>query len=226
MKTHRCTIPAAYQLLDTHVTEANSFANTRDLKKLRDNHNILLARRCKHTILSSSFRDHTSPTAGKTFYNTLSWTGDDISNVLVSCPVIISSQTQKLRLNIYARKLSAAANTDVILSPVIHAMGEAPPQNPSVTTYNITVNNAAYAWFSVDFPVPKMSDSSLNRCMFSLMFYGGAYFPAEEMSGYVLVDSGPDWIVSNFGALPAATVVNKVLSFSDTGITPRLIKKA
>lgn len=48
------TIPTKFVKLDTNVTDADEYVNVRDLQVARENHNILIARGLRRTILAST----------------------------------------------------------------------------------------------------------------------------------------------------------------------------
>lgn len=155
MRRHTTTVPSSYQKLDSAVTAADAFVNVRDEQIKRLNHNILLARRIQHTVLSMS-SGHFMAVYGANYITfTTRKDAEQIDATMIRTKVLVPAWTQRMVLRLSACKSALTEGSELNFDPVVYAdiwNGYArkvawPPSGATIsaahgspTSYSITIN--------------------------------------------------------------------------------------
>jgi hypothetical protein len=122
MRRKTVTIPAAFQLLDTLVTTADTFVNVRDLQVARLNHNILLAKRVGNTLFSRNFSS-ISDAGDDQLYTTISTlkATHEFGAAVLRCKVLVPLYVKQLRLRFRACWSALDQGSQFDTDPIVYA---------------------------------------------------------------------------------------------------------
>ena len=228
MRTRGRSVPN-FQRLDTHVSESQAFVNTRDLQVARKNHNVLLARRTKRSVLQlttvyGSNADFTTiPVRSASFFSGRATSLAFVMTVIEQL-VMVSQQTRTLRLFVRATKNNAAGGFSPVLMPRLRPL-HVNRDNDSVERITVTAAAGPPASYSCNVSVPHNFDRSqtyycgYNAFVFSLQCLCSIETEATATVG--LSDVGPNWVEPSAAGLSAGTAYSRTFVFSDTAIDSR-----
>lgn len=224
-----------FQRLDTHVSESQAFANTRDLQVARRNHNILVARRTKRSVLQivapiGAF--YSAEFTAQPVYSYQFASGRAASLVtamtIIEQLVLISQHTRKLRLFLRAQKyipLEGDGGFDPLLFPRLRALHSVRDND---TVEMLTINDAGVATsYSCDVSVPHNFDRDQTyyrgHGAFIFSLQAKCKLAAEPfVAGVGLSDIGPNWFAPSAAGLSAGGSYGRSMIFSDTAIDSRI----
>lgn len=214
MRNNTPRIPSEFVLLDENAFNSDTYANVRDMQRVRDNHNILLARRCRRPFYNQRICA-SDGTRAVSFWEVRP-AASGAPMVVMSVPFRRSSpHIKEVQLAIYA--YGVVANPPRVY-PVVSALGQAPIINENLV---LTLDSASISWKTINLPVPRTARSEpmlmLSLCVANQEGATGSK-PARTV-----VDAGQDWAT---GASMDDTVGYIVWSPSDPAIEPRTIVAA
>lgn len=145
-------IPTEFLEFDSSTHSPDSYVNVADLQRERKNHNILLARRCKRTLLTKIFSQDSSVTPFE--WNLHQKVGGDAYPVpIVRALVPISLYTQEVAVYLRAQRndISSSGLSSVKVYPHLIPYGA----DRVVDTSDVmSVTSTTAADYSIDIPVP------------------------------------------------------------------------
>ncbi len=176
------SIPSSFVRLDDRVTSADQYANAHDLKTLRENHNILFARRARQPIAHFLSRSPAGSN-GTTIYS-MRPASRLKGDVILSAPVNVPVGTREIMFSTYARCDSAASHPDVDIYPVIDGPNET--MEPTAA-YKISLPAATLPTnYTVTFPVPpSVTKTGIGNFY---LYMQGALWGADINSGLAMTD--------------------------------------
>lgn len=210
---NRAEIGSTFQALDTHIDVADSFANVRDLQKLRLNHNTLLAERARRPAVSQVCVQSDS-----TNYILISGHGStSYLPVAIDTTVMFSQQTKTATFKM--RAASTSASLDVFVYPELIR----PSGAGSLARPEITVTGNTEASYSATVPLPAQDEASTRFGMRPLRFRvtlrAELNFPGSpKVSAGAIYAVGPNWIHGGTNV-----TVGDDIWFSDADIERRRI---
>jgi hypothetical protein len=194
------TIPASYQLLDDRVTDADQFANVRDLQKARENYNILLARRVHYPIATIATMDDASDGSPMALTEsgvvTLSVASDTNQ---FSLPIYLPPFTK--HVTVWMNAASSDASGDVNVYPSIGSERFTPFANSNTS---VTVTGTSYAEYEVDVPIRSVGDFA--RAILTVFFSPDWTGSDLEGGAISIADSGADWVLGTSVSSGGSTV--------------------
>jgi len=215
-RTPTYTIPSSFQRLDSNITSADDYVNVRDMQRLRLNHNVLLAQRQKHVLMSQNFTD------GSNDYVELK--GDRPVRTQAGFydgPVVFSTQfrfspyTKGINVNLRAANGNGSLGNSKLYAVLV--------DNESASISSVfTVSSASEATYTNTVQVtPSMRKSRL--ATFVLFFETPANTTADKTVGASdLVAVDWDW----FQAVEASDRTGQLVVSSNADIEPRIIVQA
>ncbi|HJW75194.1 MAG TPA: hypothetical protein VJ787_05935 [Thermoleophilia bacterium] len=193
------TIPSSFQRLDTRVTAPDQFYNARDWRKVRENHNILLARRFPRPIAHWVVFNAYSP------YRLNSFTGDIITDL----PLLVTPGVKSLTINVYG-----VADVGLALYVGLYGIVSGHIEDGAVLPLG-----TAPAHYSAVLPVPSTDHLGNARLIIGIDggLSGSAIYP-----GSAVVDMGRDWLLATLGGGVNAES-QAIYSDTDAAFEPRMI---
>lgn len=227
-----CPIPTKFQKLDTNVNSDDSFANTRDLNILRNNHNILIAEGIKKNILTQAFQ---SP------FKTYSTQSIATNQPIFEIPLLVSQYTQYLTVKVRVCRgyIGTGDNVGTAVSPylyfVAHKTGQRREYDKGLSleiTTDYTETESDLGNFSGDIPIP-MQPINENYYGGLQSYILGMYAKCQVITdagykggGKVLDDItgiGQDWFEVPNNGMYGDWCLNYMAFFDDLTISPRQI---
>ncbi len=191
-------VPSEFIEMDDHVSAADSYVNTRDVKVALDNHNISLARRARQPIISQEFgaaSDPRDPLIVQSIHPVS--VNRNSGKVFYLSPIWIPPVCFEIQLSIRAG-VADAGEFDAKIYPVIDGPGE---RNDVDTSLEITVNAAAEAKYTATIPVPQSAQWA-REAMLYLYYETPLYDVAAKGGGTAITDVSRReegaWVVGPF----------------------------
>lgn len=201
------TIPAKFIRLDDRVTAADQYVNARDMQILRNNHNMLLARRVRQPV--AQFGGKGWQPTGTTNVYSIRAASREMGDIFLTTPITVPIGTRELRFTMTGVRL---ANTSVDIYPCVDGPDESTEPNDA---YKLTIGSTNVVK-NVTFPVPT-SVTATGLGTFYAIIGGGLTNEADLNTGIAIVDVSP----TTFTAATSMTVWSAGCYFSNLGIEPR-----
>lgn len=207
-------IPSAFLRIDDTATGDDRAVSVHELQAVRDNHNILLARRCKRQIFALRF--DTDDDDDGLIYKSARPFDRLIGDVLLAIPIFVENNTQSIQVNMRAA-LEDNAGPDAIVVGVIDGPNETRNLDTSVS---MTFTTSTQTEASMTVPVPR---TALYRQEGMLYLYGLTPSYSTVVETAVTID---DQVRNQIRADFTATTTGHIAAYSDKSITPSLVLAA
>jgi hypothetical protein len=228
MRRKSITIPSAFQLLDTQVTAADSFANVRDLQTMRLNHNILLAKRVQPTIFTCKYPGDGSNDFTRFVVRTAKeQAGAEIMRQTIYVPAF----TKQLLLTLYCCK-SALTGEGSELNEDVNVHAEVWNQFARKTKYSppsVAVSAAAGSpsKYEITINIPPVSPKSIIRDDRRAFEFGVWASCLMDHTASIAAALAPSAVASRSITVGSAAILEKHTVYSNTnrGIESRIVTK-
>ena len=220
-------VPAAYVELDTRVADADCYANTRDMRKAHDNHNILLARRARRPLITQAMRG-ASNYQDPIYFNSAQPVTEDrrLGLSFYSAPIWIPPRCVTVTVNVRCRQANTGGTyPDIKIYPVIDGPKDKPPLDLTLVA---TVDTATDTLYSMDVPVPESAEKAGRGVLH--LYYCTPIYEVAIKGVVTLTDVGrtwPTWIQGRFDSPYAgyyavcdtnAEIVPMKITYADSNI--------
>jgi len=218
MILHDQTIPAEFKRPDDRTTTADQYINAHDEQMYRENHNILVAQRQRHTICTQLTHDDTN-SRDPVLIRSLTPVSVNRDSGFIAwfAPLFVSRFTKSIIINVRASRIGA--NTP--LYPVVDGPRNRQQLNTSLAMTPVDATETKYTSTA---PVPY------EAC---LAGFGQVYIYAETpmygadlkggpvaITGVGVDGDGGSWITIG---VDGTFIVGTAVYFSDSEIPPRVI---
>ncbi len=226
MRLYGRGLPSAFIRLDDRTTTADQCVNVWTKQTFRNNHNILLARRCRWPIMTVHM-DQDSAGSAANGPDGLYWrsiiTPDRESGIpILQVPIEIPPFCTSIVINLDALKVGGTEHAYVY--PIVDGPGTYFQINSSVAA---TVS-ATTPWTvsSVSVPVPQ-SARDYGHGTLTLYASTPLYGPdLKGAGGVAIADVGPDWVEGTAANFASFTVETAVYFTNNLAIAPRKVVRA
>jgi hypothetical protein len=235
MKLSSTEIPAKFLKQDSTISDADAFQNVRELRRLKTNYNILLARRTRRCILSKVFCYTTAgapednPVFDEFKYDLAG--SPALNRALFEVPIYVSQGCQSIQIYFYACKSVLNVGSTLDFDPKIYFRLHNPQMKKDITSTSvITITDAhpTFAAYNAKVEIPHTKDEAFLHGKEEYLL--GAYpkFQIDDTleldSAVAITDFGSNYVTTAAGALSAKP--GDVLHFdSDGGKEPRMITR-
>jgi len=193
--------------LDTRVTDPDQFLNVRDEKVKRDNHNILLAKRCKHMLFSLAMgtdsSDYLIAYSGRPV---IQEAGMKFGSVLLTAQPMLSPYVNEVTVDIRAALENGSYGDAKIY-------GQITGRATVITTGGTSITSASDANYSMTIPVPAGANfPDREMATLQLLFETPANTTATK-GNITIVGAGSNWIEYTGGS----SIVNHIIMIERNG---------
>jgi len=229
------TLPAAFVKQDTRTNAADSFANARDFNRLRENHNMLLARRLRRTVLAQVFNTSDSTADGAPFiFKAYKGSLSQTAGLLYSATVLISQHTKELTIKIRAAKTDISTSTfdddnDISVFCTVRKPF-APRELNAGLELTVTAASGSPAAYTgtISLPSAPIAETYWNgRQAYTIDVYGICLADTNDLvdDAEAVIGAGPDWIDAGTGTVGASAGDLIYLNDGSNTWPPRIIVK-
>jgi hypothetical protein len=189
MIIHSQTIPSAFIRQDTRITDADSFVNVASQQRVRQNHNMLLARRIRKNLMSLAFGSEDS-VFGQTFTFVSPLSAGDGSPFL-SIPLTVTPLVKELVVVLRARRVSAGNVT-------LYAWCSESRQDEEIdTSIAVAVTSATEAKHTLTVPVARAASNNPRQVAgsgLSLNIVADGYTEGADLDDGTVTDARLDGV--------------------------------